>query len=241
MTEKELDPTLVTVGQPADGGCCYTCFDENPVFPTDAVSKLGPGWVSVGELSENGFTQPEELTTTEHPGWHGTPVLVTEDKETNSLKAEFLEINRPATAKIRFGTENVELDDDGEIKHISKMPGKRKPLPFIFEELESNGYKRRTVIKKAAVKSLDDIAHKKGNLMVYGMTFTATDDGTGPYDIYRAKPATDSKVETASYPEGTPDDTWTVPQIEAYAAAKNISLTGCTTKAEKLVAVTATE
>lgn len=240
MTEKELDPTFVTVGQPSEGGCVFTCFDENPTLPTDAETPLGTGWVSLGEISENGFTEAEELTTTEHPGWHGTPVLTTEDKEISTLKLEFLEVNRPSAAKVRYGVDNVELDNDGEIKHISKKPGKRKPLPFVVEELESNGYKRRTVVPKASVKSLDDIPHKKGNLMLYGMTFTATDTGSGPYDIYRAKPASGDTVQ-ASYPEGTPDDAWTVPQIEAYAAAKNISLTGCTTKAEKLAAVTATE
>lgn len=240
MTEKELDPTLVTVGQPSEGGCVFTCFEENPTLPTDAETALGPGWVSLGEISENGFTEAEELTTTEHTGWHGTPVLTTEDKETSTFKLEFLEVNRPAAAKVRYGSDNVELDTDGEIKHISKKPGKRKPLPFVVEELESNGYKRRTVVPKASVKSLDDIPHKKGNLMLYGMAFTATDAGNGPYDIYRAKPAGDNTVQV-SYPEGTPNDTWTVPQIEAYAAAKNISLTGCTTKAEKLAAVTTTE
>lgn len=233
--ENEIDTSLVTVGQPVDGGCCYTRFDDDYTLPTDAVAPLGEGWESTGELSENGYTESESISSTDHKGWHGTTVLTTIDEEKNTYKAEFLEVSRPTAAKLRYGAANVEVDENGVLKHIKKMSNARKPVPLIFDELESNGYKRRTVVRRAMVNSIDDTPHKKGNLMIYGMTFTALDDGAnGPYDIYRAKPA-------SAYPEGTPSESWTVPQIEAYAKANNIDLSGCSTKAEKLAAVTASE
>ena len=243
MENNGIDPTLVTVGQPCEGGCVYVTFDENATIPTDAATTLDEEWESVGEISENGFTDSENISSITHKGWHGTPMLTTVDSEESTFKLEMLEVSRPTAAKVRYGANNVEVDENGDIKHISKRANQRKPIPVVVEELESNGFKRRTVFKKAMVSSLDDIAHKKGDLMVYGMTFTALDDGETPYDIYRAKPATDSKepTETNSYPEGTPDDSWTVLQIEAYATDKGIDLTGCTNKAEKLAAVTATE
>ena len=61
---------------------------------------------------------------------------------------------------------------------------------LVFDEVESNGFRRRTVVKRANVTSFDEVPHQRGSLMVYGMTFTVLDpgDGTQAVDIYRAKP-----------------------------------------------------
>lgn len=43
---------------------------------------------------------------------------------------------------------------------------------------------------------------------------------------------------TVDVPAGEPDDSWTVKQLEAYAQRVQVDLSGTTTKAEKLSAVT---
>ncbi len=79
------------------------------------------------------------------------------------------------------------MDENGDVTHIKAVVGTGVAVPLVFDELESNGWLRRTVVKKATIDSFDDVPHTKGSLLVYGMTFTAIDDD-GFYDIYRAKP-----------------------------------------------------
>lgn len=188
-TAKELDTSLVTTGTPVEGGCCYTSFAENPKLPTDAVTKMSEfqGFESLGELSDNGYTEGKSVTSTKFKGWHGSVVLTSISEEDHTFKVEFIEPNRPAVAKLRFGQKNVDVDESGEITHIKAVVGTGVQVPLVFDELESSGHLRRTVVKKATIDSFDDVPHTKGSLLVYGMTFTAIDDD-GFYDIYRAKP-----------------------------------------------------
>lgn len=189
---KDIDPELVTVGQPTEGGCCWTNFGESPTMPASAAAKMdaSAGWESLGDLSENGFTESKSVESAKFKGWHGDVVLSQVSSTENTFKLEFIEVNRPSVAKLRYGAEAVETATDGTVSHIKAMSDKGTIVPLVIDELESNGYLRRTVIPKASIDSFDDVPHQKGNLMVYGMTITAIKDGDSAYDIYRAKPAT---------------------------------------------------
>lgn len=188
-----LDASLVTVGKPTEGGCGYTSFAANAVPPTDATTAMSTltDFVSLGELSENGFTESRDVQTTDHKGWHGKVLLTSIDGETNKFKAEFVEVNRPAVAKLRYGAGAVAEGSDKTVSKIEYKAFDGKAVPLVFDELESGGHLRRTVVKKAVVTSFDDVPHQRGSLMVYGMEFTANepDDGTAPVVVYRAKPA----------------------------------------------------
>ncbi len=189
MADKDIDNSLVTVGQPVEGGCCYVSFDTSKALPTDATTKMSTltHFESLGELSENGYTEAKSIETESKKGWHGTDVAVLNKGQSNTYKAEFLEVMRATVAKLRYGSTAVESGATG----ITHIKGKDTPVEYVslvFDELMSNGMLRRTVVHKAAITSFDDVAHQKGSLMVYGMTFTATDTD-GFFDIYYAKPA----------------------------------------------------
>lgn len=192
----ELDPGLVTVGKPVEGGCCFTSFAENPALPTAAAAKLSEDFVSLGELSENGFTESTESNSTDHKGWHGTVLRTEVTDQKTKYKAEFVEVDRLSVAQLRYGTDNVTADaTNKETYSALKVKGiPSKPVPLIFDELESNGWLRRTVIPKAKIDSIDDVPHQRGNLMLYGLSFTAEvdADGVAAY-IYHAKPAAASE------------------------------------------------
>lgn len=192
MTLADIDTSLVTVGQPSEGGCCWTSFADSPTLPTDASTKMSTitGWDSLGELSENGYTESKSVTNNKFKGWHGSIVLAAVSGEENTYKVEFIEVNRPSAAKLRYGAENVSAGTDGSVAHIMGKISTGDNVPLVFDELESNGYLRRTVIRSASIDSFDDVPHQKGSLMVYGMTFTAVEVDGQTFDIYRAKPAT---------------------------------------------------
>ncbi len=191
MAELEVyDNAMATVGQPAEGGCCWTDFSESPTLPTDATTAMAAPWESLGDLSENGYTEGKSVTSNKLKGWRGSIVLTAISEEDRTFKVEFIEVNRPSVAKMRYGAGNVTAGTDGSVSKISDKVGVMQKVPLVFDELESNGFLRRTVVKSAVVDSFDDVPHQKGALVVYGMTFTALDTGDGePVVIYRAKPS----------------------------------------------------
>ena len=192
-TLNDIQANLSTTGKPVEGGCAYTAFTTPKAFPTDATTKMSTltEFVSLGELSQNGYTESRSISSTNHKGWHGTTVITSIDDETNTYSAEFIEPARPAVAKLRYGDAGVTENEDGSVKEIKVKPFDGKPHPLVFDELEDNGYLRRTVVKKAVITSFDDTPHQKGALLVYKMTFTVNepDDGSEAIVIYRAKPS----------------------------------------------------
>ncbi len=191
-TLEPIDNSLTTVGQPTTGGCVYVAFGENIELPTDATTKMSTftDFESLGDISENGFTESNSRSKNKYKDWNGDVVRTSISDEENTYKLEFIEPNRPSVAKLRYGTDNVEAGTDGSVSHIKGVLGTDEQGALVIDELESGGFLRRTVIPCATVDSFDDVAHQKGSLLVYGMTFTAI-KGTGNiFDIYRAKPAT---------------------------------------------------
>lgn len=193
MAEPEISASLVTVGKPVDGGCAWTNFNDEVTFPTGATDKMSTmtGWESCGEVSTNGFTESRSVSATDLKGWHNTTLITSIDDETNTFKVEFVEVNRATAAKLRYGADAVTVDADGNVTNIAQKPYDGVARPLVFDELESNGWLRRTVFKKAVISSFDDVPHQRGSLMVYGMTFTVNDpgDGSSPIEIFRAKPS----------------------------------------------------
>lgn len=196
----EIDTSLITVGAPTDGGCAYISFAADPKLPTDATTAMSTltDFVSLGDVSENGFTETRDISTTSHKDWGGEVVATTIDSDESTFKIELLEVNRASAAKLRYGEDSVTADGDS-ITQIEYNAYKGKGYPIVIDELETNGCLRRTVIKKGIVTSFDDVAHQKGSLMVYGLTITANKpaDASAPVTVYRAKPA-GSKASTKS-------------------------------------------
>lgn len=192
-TKTTINPNNVTTGGPVEGGCCYTDFSDTPTLPTTASESLtgnASTWENVGELSDQGWTQSVSTSVNKFKGYHGTVLLSQISDEENTFKAEFLEITRATTDKLRYGPDNVTVDDDGFVSAIDPTNVPDMVVPLVFDELLSNGIKQRTVFPRAKIDSVDDQAHQRGSLLVYGMTFTALVDANNrPYYVRRAKKA----------------------------------------------------
>lgn len=192
-TLEDIDTSLITVGQPTEGGCVYVCIGTPASLPTDATTKMSTltDFESCGLISENGFTLAKSVTKSKHKEWGGKNVLTSTTEKEITFKLEFLEISRPVVAKLKHGSKNVTVGDDGSVSHVKEVGIEAdEKVALVIDELESNGYLRRTVIPCATVDSFDDEAHTKGSLLTYGMTFTVLVKDNTNYDEYRAKPAT---------------------------------------------------
>ena len=158
-----IDNNLTTVGQPTAGGCVYVAFKANPTLPSDATTKMDTltDFVSLGDISENGFTEANARSKNKHKNWNGDVVRTSISDEENTYKLEFIEPNRPSVAKLRYGSGNVEAGTDGSVSHIKGVLGTDEQVALVIDELESGGFLRRTVIPCATIDSFDDVAHQK--------------------------------------------------------------------------------
>lgn len=201
MAIAELDSSLVTVGQPVDGGAAWVSFADSQTLPTDATTAMSTftDFESIGELSDDGIQEGADISSEDTKGWHGTTVLSVVDETTKTYQITCIEYDRGTVAKLRYGADNVELNDDGTWSAIHETPSLPDiVVPFVFDLLESNGNLVRKVIHKAKVTDVDDIEYKNGELIGIGITFTVLDPGTGSdVDTYRAKPATTTTTTTS--------------------------------------------
>lgn len=194
MPTSDIDTSLVSNGAPVEGGCCWTSFAASPTLPSDATTAISTlsDLVSLGELSDQGYTESKEIETSEFDGWHGTTILSVVNKEKNKYKAEFTEVQRAAVLQLRYGPENVTVDSEtGEVTHVEGKPVGDVTVPLVIDELLSNGRLRRTVVPKAHITGIDDTPHQRGSLMVYGIEFTALGTGSNlkGFDLYFATPS----------------------------------------------------
>ncbi|MCI6547586.1 MAG: hypothetical protein MR415_02940 [Coriobacteriaceae bacterium] len=191
-----INPGNVTTGSPVDGAACFVNFDlTTDVSAITAANYLetfkasGSKWKNLGELSENGYTESTSTTSNKFKGWHGTPLLNKVSDEEDTFKTEFVEVDRDTVAQLRYGEANVTTDEDGSIKSITPTRVPTRSVIMAFAELLDNGRLRLTIFPRASIGSIDDVAHQQGSLLIYGMTFSASNDAKGhPYYITYAKP-----------------------------------------------------
>lgn len=190
---KNINPDNVTTGDPVEGGCGYVNFSASPKLPTTAsedITGADSEWENLGEFSENGYTKSVSATSNDFRGWHGSVLLTKLSDESNTFKIEFVEVTRVTVLKLRYGEDNVDTDTDGSPSSIKPTTIPSAKVAILVDELLSNGMKMRTVFPAAQINSIDDEQHTRGNLMLYGITFTATADASNhPYYIYYAKKA----------------------------------------------------
>ena len=92
-----------------------------------------------------------------------------------------------------------------------------------------------TVFPRAKIESVDDQAHQKGSLLVYGMTFTAlVDENNHPYYIYRAKPTETVDCNLSALTVGTL-------RLSPTFSAGNVSYTAETSSSSSVVTAAAND
>lgn len=192
-----INPTNVTTGGPVEGACAYVAFGSNVTIPTNATTNLtanNSGFENLGELSDQGWTHTVSTSVNKFKGYHGKTVLTETSEEEHTLKLELIEVERLAANKLRFGADAVTANSSDEVTAIAPKGVPTQEVVIVIDELLSNGRKQRSVFPRCKADSIDDEAHQKGSLLVYGMTFNLLiDDNETPYYQYRAVPATSSQ------------------------------------------------
>lgn len=177
----------ITVGKPNQGGCVYWA-PKGTTLPTDASTALAATYVSLGDISEDGFTEKTDLSSNDFNDWSGNTVLTVAKGKKRTWGLTFIEALNANVLKLVYGKANVEVDPTTSALKSVTMTGEDVDEGIlVIEELygANSDVKCRTVIDRAKIDSYDDVPHTMGDLLAYGMEFTGLDnDGEVGHKYY---------------------------------------------------------
>lgn len=190
----EISSSNITVGGfPTDGGVCFTAFDPAAKLPTDSTTALDATMLSLGDLSEDGFKETNELDMTEFKDCRGVVVLTSKNSEKHTIAMTFIEAMRDTVQQLVYGKDNVTIDAaTKEITKVTVKPHDEIEAPLVVEQLFTNkgvAMKVRRVYLRTKISKHDDLTGSSKELYGFGLTFDIMEkDGIYGY-IYYAKEA----------------------------------------------------
>lgn len=145
------------------------------------------GWVCLGYIPEDGFTEAYETEDGEAIRDVNLENLdETEGSTTETLHFALMEIKKDALA-VHFGSANVS-DANGilEVKH--NWANASEHYQYVFRLLLKNDRKQTKYIPDAKVTARDEFTGNKTTAAQYGVTLTYNNDadGSGCYDWYES-------------------------------------------------------
>lgn len=165
----------VTASKPATGGAVRVA-PYGTALPTSTSDALDEAFKTVGYLSEDGWNNTNGIETSSVKSYGGDTIFSGETGRTDDFKWKMMEIFNASAAKIAYGDDNVVTDDQGNIKEIHANSAEHQRRSYVIDEILADGRKARTVIPNGTLTALDEITHKSGEPMGYGVTISAKAD-----------------------------------------------------------------
>lgn len=167
-----MDTRNVTAAKPGITGAVRTA-PYGTALPTSADEELPDIWKTLGYISEDGYTNSNSSESASTKGWGGSTIFEGETSKTDNFKIKFMEYLNPEVAAVEYGEDNVEVNEDGSLKAIHVNNTEHEKRCWIIDERLAGGVKSRTVIADGTVTTTDDVEHKDGTPMGYGVTISA--------------------------------------------------------------------
>ncbi len=166
----------VSTGKPRSGGAVWVA-PAGTTMPTDAVSELGPAWVNVGFISEDGVVFSRSEDSNSFRDWEGTEVESEQSNFSETMKMKFIETNEQ-TMKIVWGDDNVKVDEQSNLAVIHKGCVEEERAVVIDTRMKKRR-QRRHCVPRAKLSSVGDVTYNRSNLVGYEVTFKNLQDDEG--------------------------------------------------------------
>lgn len=167
-----MDVKNVTAAKPGITGAIRTA-PYGTALPTSAEEELPEVWKTLGYVSEDGYNNSNNSESTSTKGWGGNTIFEGETAKPDTFKTKLMEYLNPDVAAVVYGDDNVETYEDGSLKTIHANNTERERRSWVIDERLVDGRKSRTVIADGTVTTTEDIEHKDGAPMGYGITISA--------------------------------------------------------------------
>lgn len=169
----------VSAAKPKVGGALWWA-PAGTAAPTDATTALDKAFLNVGYLSEDGLKEKETRTNQSHKAWGGDTVEYSQTGYEKLYDFTMIETN-DATMKARYGVDNVQVDEKGNVKHV-KHNAKELPEGVWVAEMVIANRICRKVMPKAKIQSVGETTYKDNELVKYPATIGLMPDSNGDYE-----------------------------------------------------------
>lgn len=171
------DATNVSTGKPKVGGAIWRA-PLGSVLPTDATSALDAAFVNLGYVDEAGVTNSNSPESDNVKAWGGDNVASIQTAKPDSFKYKLIESLNADVLKAVYGTANVTVDSNGEIK-ITANASDQEEACWVIEMIMKGSKVRRIVIPDGKISEVGDIVYKDDECIGYDLTVLAVPDTDG--------------------------------------------------------------
>ena len=164
----------VSAAKPKVGGAIYRAPLGTPL-PASALSELDSAFVSLGYMSDAGLKRAINLSTNPIKAWGGDTIANPQTDKSEQYTFEAAEVLNPEVQKVVNGDSNV----TGSVTTGMTVKINTKELEehaYVFEEILRGGVLKRTVIARASVTSIAEVADTDNDIIKYGITVRAMAD-----------------------------------------------------------------
>lgn len=146
-------------------------------------ASLPAAFKSLGNLSEDGWTESTDADSNDFKDYNGDKVLSSSTKS-RSIQLPLIEPFRPSVLGVVYNSKNVETNTDGSVKHVKITDEDSEEGVLVVYELLSNSKCVMHVAPRAKATDFDDVTHSGSDLMTQTPTFSCLSDGTASLHMY---------------------------------------------------------
>ena len=185
-------PKTVTAASPRTTGVVYRA-PAGTTLPTDATSSLSSAFVSLGYLSEDGFTNNYERSSEDIREMGGAVVLTVQTETTDKFQFKLIDALAPEVLKAVYGDSKVSGTLATGID-VTVDGSEAEESVWVLETIMRDGALQRIVIPDGKVSEMGEVAYRRNEAVGYDITITALLDSTAGFNhkTYIQKPSTSS-------------------------------------------------
>jgi len=150
--------------------------------PTSATGVLDPGFVDLGYIGEDGFTESNTRDTTKKKAFGGATVKILQTDYASTITFTFLESLNAEVLKAVFGEDNVTVtpatDTEGTQVTVDKNKNTLPHASWVIDTIDGDA-RYRSYIPDGQITSIGDITVVHTNTIAYQVTIEAFEVNIG--------------------------------------------------------------